>query len=162
MELTRSIRGALEGLVRAIVEPRIDYLATYPCKVLAQAADGSLELQPETARLPGLVAVPIRYGVPGVRAKVKVGARVGLSFEGGSPSAPVATIWDAGVIEELTVTANNVRLADGDMPLARRGDLVVVQMPALLGSVTYAPVAVDPIAKAYGTIISGSAKASSA
>lgn len=127
MDVTRSIRGALAGLVRAIVEPRIDYLAIYPCKVLAQASDGTLELRPESARLPEMVGIPIRYGVPGVRAKVKVGARAMLAFEGGDPSAPVVALWDADAIAELTISADKIAIG-GARPLVRQGDPVMVML----------------------------------
>lgn len=127
MDVTRSIRGALAGLVRAIVEPRIDYLAVYPCKVLAQAADGTLELRPETSRLPEMVGIPIRYGVPGVQAKVKPGARVMVEFASGDPRHPMATIWESAAVSELTITADKVLLG-GSRPLVRQGDPVMVML----------------------------------
>jgi hypothetical protein len=73
-----------------IIGPRVDYLAAYQCKVVVQNADGTLELQPDNAALPGYSKVPIRYGVPGISATVAAGARVLLEFAGGDPQKPIA------------------------------------------------------------------------
>jgi hypothetical protein len=73
---------------------RIDYLALYPCRVAAQNADGTLELQPDSNSLPSLSKVPVRLGVPGVAVKVAAGSRVLLGFEGGNPQRPAAFLWE--------------------------------------------------------------------
>ena len=72
---------------------RMDYLALYPCKVVSQGADDTLELQPDDARIPGLSKVPIRHGLPGVKVKVNSGARILLGFENGDPRQPYAALW---------------------------------------------------------------------
>jgi hypothetical protein len=72
---------------------RMDFLAFYPCKVVTQRADGTLDLQPEDARLPSMSQVPIRLGIPGVAVKVLAGSRVLLGFEGGDQRRPVASLW---------------------------------------------------------------------
>lgn len=79
----------IEGQTR-----RIDYLALYPCRVVAQNADGTLELQPDSAAVPSLSKVPIRLGVPGVKVKVAAGCRVLLGFEGGDAQRPAAFLWE--------------------------------------------------------------------
>jgi hypothetical protein len=71
----------------------IDFHAFYEARVLAQAADGSLQLQPSDARLPTMTGVPIRLGLPGVKVKVAPGATCFVGFENGSPTAPCAILW---------------------------------------------------------------------
>lgn len=100
------IKGALEALLRTLFS-RVDYLALYPAKVVAQNSDGTLELTPDDSRVPGLSKVPVRYGLPGVQAKVAAGARVLLGFSGGDPGAPVATLWEPGSLNDLTVAASS-------------------------------------------------------
>jgi len=114
-----------KGLLSAILERllvRTDYLASYGCAVVAQNADGTLELAPFHPRLAGLSAVPVWFGMPGVKAKIKAGGRVALRFLEGNPSKPVATVWDATAIESIS-------FADGTAPIARVGDPVSVFFP---------------------------------
>ncbi|WP_394845192.1 hypothetical protein LZC95_50220 [Pendulispora brunnea] len=128
------MKGALLGVVRALFA-RIDYLALYSCRVVSQNADGSLELMPDDARVPGLSRVEIQYGVPGVKAKVKPGSRVMVGWQNGDPAKPYAALWEPEGLELLI-------LADGSRPIARQGDAVqvLVTLPGM---------------PAYGTIISG-------
>jgi hypothetical protein len=85
---------------------RIDYFALYPSIVRAQNADGTLELEPEDSRLAQVPHVPIRLGLPGVTVKVAKGAKVLLGFTRGDPSQPVATLWEAHSLTEITITAS--------------------------------------------------------
>lgn len=137
------MKGALASFIEQVMG-RVDYHALYPCRVVSQNADGTLELKPDTDKMgPGLSRVPIRLGLPGVAVKVKAQARVLLGFEGGDPQRPVATLWEADGLDEITVTAQtkavvncpNVVLGaeDGtEKRVAREGDLVeVVITPAL-------------------------------
>ena len=93
-------------LVRAIMRDTL-YHAQYICTVQSQDADGNLDLLPDDERIrgTGLSRVPIRYGIPGVTARVVAGARVTLAFEAGDPSRPFAALWDPGVIEEIVTQA---------------------------------------------------------
>jgi hypothetical protein len=106
--------AALEGIVRGLTAGSI-YLGLFPAKVIAQNADGTLELQPDDSRLPGMSRVPIRYGIPGVSVKVAPAARVGIEFEAGDPARPVATVWDSASVIEI-------KFAGGVQPIARVGD----------------------------------------
>ena len=117
---------------------RLDFYAMYPARVVAQNPDGSLELKPDDARLPGFSAVPIRYGVPGIRVEVVPGARIGIEFEGGNPSAPVATLWASGTVSRLFIDATQIVLNGGTLPIARAGDMagpypIVGGNPTILG-----------------------------
>jgi hypothetical protein len=101
------LKGELQALVRGFVRD-LDYAKSYPAKVVKQASDGTLELQPENTRLPGMTGVPLRYGMPGVTVKVQPGGRVFVTFEAADPQRPVATLWDpVSVALELTFEAAN-------------------------------------------------------
>jgi hypothetical protein len=113
----------LERFIRWVMRDT-RYHALYPCTVESQASDGSLDLTPddESIRGTGLQAVPIRHGLPGVRVKVKQGARLLVGFEAGDPSRPFASFWEPGAIEEISVDG-------GDQPVSRKGDPVTVFWP---------------------------------
>lgn len=155
------MRDLLREIVEAFVGPRFKTRTIRRATVVAQRADGTLDLQPTSSAIPPLTEVPIAYGDPGTRAKVKKGAKVLVEFAEGDLADPVVVGFVPGSCEEITIDADRVRLADGDMPLARRGDLVAVALPVLIGSVKYSPVGTDPTVAAYGTIISGSSTSSS-
>jgi hypothetical protein len=104
------LTASLEAFVRAIVGHRLDYLAAYPAKVVAQNADGTLELQPDDVRLAGYSKVPIRYGIPGLSAQVAAGARVLLEFAGADPTKPVATVWESASVTSITHNGTTINL----------------------------------------------------
>jgi hypothetical protein len=104
------LTDALESLVRRVVGARLDYLAAYPARAVAQNADGTLELVPDDKRLPTFKNVGIRYGVPGVSATIAAGARVLLEFAGGDPRSPIATVWESASVTQLVVTSSAIKL----------------------------------------------------
>jgi hypothetical protein len=122
------IRVALDAIVRQRTAWTV-YLGQFPAAILAQNSDGTLELKPEDTRLPGLSRVPIRYGIPGVVAKVAAGGRVLVGFENGDPSRPVAELWDSASLVELS-------FAGGTKPVARSGDTVDLGTFVVAGSAT--------------------------
>lgn len=87
--------AGLAGLIREVMRG-VDWLALYPARVLLQRADGSLDLVPDSSRLPPLTAVPLRVAVPGARVTVPAGARVLLGFESGDPTRPAAGLFEGG------------------------------------------------------------------
>ncbi len=104
---------ALETII-ARVTRRVDYCALYPCTVVAQRADGTLDLAPETDALPAPQAVPYRT-LPGVALTVPAGSRVLLGFEGADPARPVALLWALGTVTRLAVNGSTTRAArEGD------------------------------------------------
>lgn len=125
------VRSALTKIVRQMTRT-IDFLAMYPAQVVSQNGDGSLELKVASDRMPNMSRIMIRYGIPGVSAKVKAGSVVAVEFERGDPSAPVATVWDRSSVTELTIKADRVVVDAMDIeaqkgrPLARVGDMVQV------------------------------------
>jgi len=100
--------GAAESLERfaETIRRRIIYSSRWPARVVSQSGDGTLELVPDDASIAGagLKRVPIRLGVPG-SVTVPKGARVGLQFDGGDPSRPVAVAWDDATLTELSLGA---------------------------------------------------------
>jgi hypothetical protein len=93
------LRGALDRLVRFVTRDAL-FLGQYAAQVIAQGADGTLDLLPEDARLraQGLQAVPIRHGLPGCRVTVPPGETVLLAFANGDPRAPYAALWHEGQV----------------------------------------------------------------
>ena len=96
------IKGPLAEFVRAITA-RIDWFALYPCRVVAQNADKTLELQPDNTRVPSVSKVPIRLGIPNATVTVTAGSRVHLGFEGGDPTKPYAALWGPSTVTELVI-----------------------------------------------------------
>ena len=107
--------AALEGIINRTMR-RVDYLALYPCAVVHQRADGTLDLRPDDPRLPAPQSVPYRT-LRGLSVEVPDGARVLLGYEGGDPQTPYAALWEIG---DATV----VRVNGGDTKVARVGDTV--------------------------------------
>lgn len=100
-ELDR-LKAGLAAFVRSQF-PRLDHFAAYWCRAVSQNADGTLELVPDDARIASRSNVPIRYGVPGVKATVAPGARVLLEFAAGDPSKPFATVWESATPSEIII-----------------------------------------------------------
>lgn len=126
------------GRINAKNKLEIDYSREWPCKVIAQNVDGTLQLLPDDAVMRGagrgLDHVPIRYGMPGMKANISPGARCHLAFAAGDPSRPFVCSWeyDASKVELITVL-------DGGQDQARVGDLVQVGGTGTI--VTFAPLA---------------------
>lgn len=107
-------RGRLLDAFHRLLAPlsrRLDYLALYPSRVVAQSADGTLDLFPDDPRVPPCRGVPVRYGLPGVRAAVPAGTRVLLTYEGGDPRRPVASLWEPGDVTRWTLDGGTHRAA---------------------------------------------------
>lgn len=89
---------------------KIDFSRMYPARVVAQSADSSLELIPDspTLRGNGLSGVPLRFGIPGLTAKIPPGGKVLLYFEAGDPKLPACCIHpenSAAIEMTLTLTS---------------------------------------------------------
>lgn len=146
----------LEGLARivATLTRRVDYLALYPCVVVSQRADGTLDLRAEDARLGAPAAIPYRT-LRGLSVEVSAGARVLLGFEGGDPARPIALLWELGY-------ASVLRVNDGTVGVARNGDDVaagaamVTWMTAVNARLAGGPTAPPTPPTTIGTIAEGS------
>lgn len=100
---TDRLKAGLEAIFRTRLDPRIDAAACYWAKVIAQNADGTLELRPDSPKLPDLSKVPIRLGIPGTSVKVAAGARVVVEFADGDMTQPMATVWGTSSVTEITL-----------------------------------------------------------
>lgn len=106
--------NSIARIVDRLVGRRLDHLALYPARVVAQAADGGpLDLVPDDPRAPSCQGVPY-VSLPGVRLVVPAGTRVLLGYAGGDPSQPRAQLWELGDVTRLVVAA-------GTHPAAREG-----------------------------------------
>ena len=112
--------AAFEGTVRRTMR-HTDFHTLYPCAVIAQRSDGTLDLQPDSASIAAPRGVPYRT-LAGVTVKVPAGTRVHLGFEGGDPARPVAMLWERGAVTSLAVAA-------GTHEAARKGHAVRVTIP---------------------------------
>lgn len=102
--LKEALTGIVESILVELAGRNIDYRALYPAKVVAQAADGTLDLKPDDERLgPSLTKVPIRTPAPDIIIKVQPGAYVLVGFEAGKPSAPYASLWQSGAIISMAI-----------------------------------------------------------
>lgn len=117
-----SLAQIIRGVMREFENAR-----ERPAKVITQNADGTLELKPEDERWPGMSKVPIRYGLPGVSAKIKAGARVIFTFEGDDTTRPIVVGWDNADVEKVEIDAAIVDLRPGTgRSIACNGDMVMI------------------------------------
>jgi hypothetical protein len=131
----RTAGGSAVAGLRALTKlpKQIDFSREYPCRVVTQNADKTLQLLPddEVMRSRGLDHVPIRYGIPGIVATVAPGARCHLAFAAGDPLRPFVCSWE---YDPSKVTLNSI--FDGTQSLARVGDLVQGGGPGLVCTLT--------------------------
>lgn len=122
-ERTGDMRELFERAVRAAVR-ELAFTKRWPSRVESQSEDGRLQLVPDDEEQAGTPPVPALYGLPGCRAVVPEGARVGLVFDGADPSRPRAAGWEqATPARELHLDAAElVALAGGGQGVVRVGD----------------------------------------
>lgn len=99
----------MADLARRANELAVVYSRWYPAKVIAQDADGTLQILPDDERMRGngLTGIPLLLGVPGLRATIPPGQQVRLAFEDANPTKPFAALCDQGSpLLELTLEAS--------------------------------------------------------
>ena len=74
----------------------VDFYAEYPARVVLQRNDGTLDVIPDSRRLPPITSVPVRVPVPGTKIKVNPEDRVTVLFEGGDPTKYSAQLYPSG------------------------------------------------------------------
>ena len=156
-------KQSLAAFIRAVMS-RVDFMAMYPCQIVSQNADSTLELKPDDARLPSLSNVQLRLGLPGCTAKVASGSRVLLGWYGGDPSKPFAALFESSTVTQLNANATGIVLNNGTNGVGRVGDQVQVtftaaNFAAMTPTCAAAPgpvVAAGPVT-ITGTITAGSA-----
>jgi len=143
------LRSGLVAVVREELRA-CDYLAMYPCQVVAQHTNGTVDVIPDSERMPPLSSVPLRGPAPGAKVTLpSAGARALLGFLEGTPSKHYAMAWEQGT---------------GGAAVARVGDTVVAAaamvtwMSQVAGAINgLAPGSVSPATpSAFGTISTGS------
>lgn len=114
------LAGALQRLAYEAVGAT--FLRSYRCRVVLQAPDGRLAVQPiefgELNPVSVITLVPIRCGIPGVTVKVTPGSECILEFAGGDPSRPIVTGFDDTASISLELDGASVALGPGALPLA--------------------------------------------
>lgn len=117
-----NLRTAIAVIGEAIFGPRIDASLVYQARVETQRGSGNLDLRSDGKRIPADMSdVPIRYGIPGVSAKVRKDAIVFVQFIEGDRARPVVVGWDTAAVTELVVAADLVKIANGNVPVAYEG-----------------------------------------
>lgn len=88
---------------------RLDYLALYPGRVVAQDG-GALDVELDDTRFTIPRGLPYRT-LAGVAVTVPVGARCVVGFEGGDPARPYVGLWELGAVTSLAVAGGTHRAA---------------------------------------------------
>lgn len=114
-------KQGLAAFIRSVLS-RTDFLAMYPCKIIAQNADSTLELKPDDARLPPYSSVPLRLGIPGCTVTLAAGSRALVGWYAGDPTKPFAALFESSTVTQLNVNATNIILNNGTNGVARVGD----------------------------------------
>jgi hypothetical protein len=88
------------------------YASMFRAKVLAQNDDEDLvDVRPEDPRLPDMMKIPLRHGIPGLRVKVQLGSYLLIGWDDGRPHQPFAALWTKGtVVERVSVVAGSISL----------------------------------------------------
>ncbi len=160
----------LANIVTALTED-LRYRGDFPCLIVAQNPDRSLEVQPEDTSLPGMSSVPMMFGTPATTASL-VGGRAIMAFENGSPDAPFIRTYDSSRPGALSTTMYGDGLpaiGSSDRPVARGPGILgyplqpgdgVYLIPSVLAFLTALSIAGggDPITNPVGYIGSGSPK----
>lgn len=130
-EYEGTFAGVLARVARAATKHTI-YFGQFTARVVLQAADGTLEIVPEDARIPPQVGVRM-LTPPGMTFEVERDTRVLLGFENGDPQKPVAQLWHVGDAKSVTIKATSKVIVDapsvelggeGGRPLACIGDVI--------------------------------------
>jgi hypothetical protein len=91
---------------------RFAFLGRFAARVVQQGSDGTLDLAMDDRDMPGLTKIPIRFGLPGVTAKVAAGSRCRVEFVGGDSSDPEVVSFEAGTPLELELDASTTLKLD--------------------------------------------------
>ena len=93
---TDPVHQGLEFFIKEVMRG-VDYLAEYPCEVIIQRADGTVDLIPDDERIPPLTSVPVRVNIPRSKMKVPDKTRGLLVFENGDPQKFAFHLSEMGV-----------------------------------------------------------------
>lgn len=141
------MKGALAAFIDAAMS-RVDYHALYPAKVVSQSGT-TVDVVVDDARFGSITKVPIRTFAPDVVVTVSPNARVLIGFEGGSPQAPYASLWQSGAIVSVAIAGDTDAVALASrvdaLELAVTGHVHTSAAPGSPTSTpTYSPTALPP------------------
>lgn len=144
--VTSSPASRLTSALRALAREGAGatHLKTYRYRVISQAPDGRLILQPIDilGPMPPMLPVSVWFGIPGFTAKVLPGVEVEVHFQGGDPSRPVVLGFAPTSVPPVEATLTGVKVDVGSATtLATSVDGVRV---ALGGVAAVRPVALAP------------------
>jgi hypothetical protein len=124
---SQSVKSALQKVLGS-VRSESDFAKRWPCKVVRQNADGTVQVLTDDDAMRGKGAdhVRIRVGIPGTTVKVKEGARGLLGFDNADPSLPFIDSWESETPFVKISVGRDAR------PVARVGDLVRVMAGPLM------------------------------
>ncbi len=155
MSFTDRAKEALLAIL-SMGTPRIDYYTTYRCRVVKQSADlTKVDIKPDDKRIPQRSDVPIKWGIPGVKAKIVPGCFVNHGWDNGDPSQPyVALIEGGAVVQEITIeTTQKVSIIGATEVVFNRGALAVArQTDQVTGQAGPYPLASGMIANGNQTV----------
>lgn len=81
---TDPLHEGIEAFVKEVMRG-VDYLAIYPCQVITQRLDGTVDIQPDSSKIPPMTSVPLRAPHPQIKLKIPPASRGNLVFEQGDP-----------------------------------------------------------------------------
>ena len=116
-------KAGIEAYLRATIQPQIDRSACYWAKVVSQNVDGTLELKPDSAKIPFLSHVPITPGIADTTVKVSAGARALIQFADGDATKPIVTGWGTATATEINLGAGSEFVALSNLVNQRLADL---------------------------------------
>ncbi|WP_170229376.1 hypothetical protein [Polyangium fumosum] len=152
-------REILRRLVAQSLAVPLQYLAVHDATVVAQGADGTLDLRLDSAEIPGLSGVPVWLGLPGIRVEVAKGARVKVGFSEGDPGKPFAGLWETDAAMIRIVLGGGTKAVARVDDATDSGTLVLrtVTEPAALCTIEWKPPgsAVAIVLGALGVQVSG-------
>lgn len=142
----RSVFAALKDLARLAVK-ELGQLGRHAARVVGQSSNGGLEVVTDDVKRNNQVAVPIRYGIPGVTScKVPNAARCAVGYEDGDPRKPVIVGFEAGGCTELVLFGGTKGVARKD-DMCEAGTLSIASVdagPSRIITFTYTPPATTP------------------
>lgn len=145
----------LSAMVRRETAGR-DLERTFGARVLSQNADGTLELRPSDASMPGLSRVPVRLGIPGVTGyQVTPQVECSYEYENGDPTKPFVSSFGQGQAITLTVGATSIEMG-GNQSLVKH-DVLAALWAQLVSAcaATAPPITVPPMVGAQTLILKG-------
>lgn len=107
----RGLKAAVTSITRQATS-RIDYFGLYDARLVSQSADlSTVDVTPADPRLGGMSRVPLRLGLPGIKAQVSPGATLRIGWDRGNPQYPFASLWNGGeTVVSLQVDATLINL----------------------------------------------------